>query len=98
MLQWIIDLFQSLFRRPTPSATFMRSRIEAANLRQQSQDLVSALVFGNISCPWHQERGRSCRFDKATGVVQCPGCHRTTDMEGLLRRLRDYDVYERAVE
>lgn len=97
MLTRFIAWLQSLFRTPS-SSSFVRSRIEASSVRQQSQDAINQNLLGSISCPWHQERAKSCRFDKDTGVVQCDGCKRTTNMDGLLRRLRATDVYERAVE
>lgn len=95
-LNWFLAFIESLFN---PKGFFVRSRVEAEHLKMRSIGIVNTQASGFISCPWHQERGTaSCKFNKTTRVVQCSGCHRTTDIQGLWKRLESAGVYERAVE
>lgn len=94
MLKALIAWLQSLFTR----GPAVRTPAAATVLRRSMQDRVDNLREGHISCPWHQESGMSCAFNKTTRTVHCAGCGRSTDLAGLLYRLRAPDVYQRAVE
>jgi len=85
MIQAFFDMIRSLWRGPLDRAA--QGKLQDARLR------ILASENGLISCPFHQDEGQSCRFNKKANSFHCDGCKRSGTMDTLQKRLNDPDVY-----